>query len=497
MKVLTRYLLRAHLGPFLFAFLALTGVILINTVARQLATLAGKGLPTDVILQFFVLSLPANIALTLPMAVLVSVLYTFSQLTAENEIAALKASGIDLRRIVLPVFLGAALLAGGMAWFNDSVLPEANHQWRQLMVDVGRKSPLFTLREQTINPIRTADGMSSYYLQAAHIDPNTSQMWDVVIYDVSTPRIGRTIYADSGVMAFNASRTDLLLRLYDGHLHEVSFDEPENFQRLAFQQQLLRMQGVGNELERQTGSAYRGDREMTAGMLQERIDTLARELNVVRDRAATRAVADLERVLGITPAAEEDEDTVGGAGAAGLTAEVAPSAGGPDYTRTGTAGTMFALNESLDQATATRYAAQELRSAQDQTAGLQRQIREFRVEIQKKWSIAAAALVFVLVGAPLALRFPRGGIGMVIAFSLAIFALYYVGLIGGETLADEGYVAPEIAMWGMNAIFAILGIIGFMRMGRETSTARGGGFGDWFRALAGAFGRRNPPERAP
>ncbi len=485
MKVLTRYLLRAHLGPFLFAFLALTGVILINTVARQLATLAGKGLPTDVVFQFFLLSLPANIALTLPMAVLVSVLYTFSQLTAENEIAALKASGIDLRRIVLPVFLVAALLAGGMAWFNDSVLPEANHQWRQLMVDVGRKSPLFTLREQTINPIRTADGMSSYYLQAAHIDPNTSQMWDVVIYDVSTPRIGRTIYADSGVMAFNASRTDLLLRLYDGHLHEVNFDEPENFQRLAFQQQLLRMQGVGNELERQTGSAYRGDREMTAGMLQERIDTLARELNVVRDRAATRALADLERVLGITAAAEEDT-----AGAA-----LAPSAGGGVTQSSGISAAMTGLRYSTNPVDATRYAAQELRSAQDQSAGLQRQIREYRVEIQKKWSIAAAALVFVLVGAPLALRFPRGGIGMVIAFSLAIFALYYVGLIGGETLADEGYVAPGIAMWGMNAIFAVLGIIGFMRMGRETSTARGGSFADWFRGLTGVFSRRSQSAR--
>jgi lipopolysaccharide export system permease protein len=78
MNLFTRYLLRAHIGPFFFAFVALTGVILINTLAKEMAGLAGKGLPVSVVLEFFILSLPANIALTMPMAVLVAVLYTFS-----------------------------------------------------------------------------------------------------------------------------------------------------------------------------------------------------------------------------------------------------------------------------------------------------------------------------------------------------------------------------------------------------------------------------------
>ncbi|MBA2671233.1 MAG: LptF/LptG family permease, partial [Gemmatimonadetes bacterium] len=86
MKVLTRYLLKAHLGPMLFAFVALTGVILINTIAKEMASLAGKGLPLELVGEFFLLSLPANIALTLPMSVLVAVLYTFSNMASENEI---------------------------------------------------------------------------------------------------------------------------------------------------------------------------------------------------------------------------------------------------------------------------------------------------------------------------------------------------------------------------------------------------------------------------
>ncbi len=420
MKVLTRYLLKAHIGPFLFAFLALTGVILINTLARQLASLAGKGLPLDIVLQFFVLSLPSNIALTLPMAVLVSVLYTFSQLSADNEIMALKASGVDLRRLVLPLVMAGALITGGMIWFNDRVLPESNHQWRELMVDIGRKSPLFTLREQTINSIRTGDGMSRYYLRAGRISPNSNRMHDVTIYDISNPRVGRTIYADSGRMAFNQSRTDLYLTLFDGHLREVDLNEPQSFQRVGFSQQVMKMAGVGNELDRQTDSEFRGDREMTIAMMSGRIDTLRAEL-------------------------AEVETMVQG--------DLPPSAGG-------------------------------VSSAAERTSALDRQIRELQVETQKKLSIAAATLVFVLLGAPLALRFPQGGVGMVIAFSLGIFALYYVGLIGGEELADRGYVTPLGAMWAMNALLTVVGLWGLFRMGREQGSGRGGDRFGWLRRRA-------------
>ena len=443
MKILTRYLLRAHLGPFLFAFAALTGIVMINTIAQRLAGLAGKGLPLSVISRFFMLSLPSNVALTFPMAVLVAVLYTFTQLAAENEITALKASGIDLKRLVVPLLVVGIGITAGMVYFNAEVLPESNHRWRPLMVDIGRKSPLFTLQEQVLNPLQTGDGRSRYYLQAARIYPGTNRLRDVVIYDVSSPEISRTIYADSGRMAFNAERTDLFLRLFDGHLREVSFSEPETFQRLEFERQILRMPGVGNKLEIQEGSGYRGDREMTAAMLHSRIDTLRAEMRGVGREAHETAVQDLERVLG-------REKRV-------------------------PAGAAVPTNPALRA----REIAAQLRSAAAQTSSLERQIREYQVEVQKKYSIAAAALVFVLIGAPLGVRFPRGGVGMVMAISLVVFALYYVSLIAGEALGDEGIVPPVVAMWGMNGIFAALGLWGLSRMGSELSTARGGGWGEW------------------
>ena len=61
-------------------------------------------------------------------------------------------------------------------------------------------------------------------------------------------------------------------------------------------------------------------------------------------------------------------------------------------------------------------------------------VNQSAVELHKKFAISVACTVFVLVGAPIALRFPRGGVGLVIGVSLVIFGIYYVGLIAGEAL---------------------------------------------------------------
>ncbi len=103
---------------------------------------------------------------------------------------------------------------------------------------------------------------------------------------------------------------------------------------------------------------------------------------------------------------------------------------------------------------------------------------QYEVEIHKKFSLAVACIVFVLLGAPIALRFPRGGVGLVIGASLGVFALYYVCLIAGESFADDGVLPPWVAMWGANLVFTAVGLVLFARMGRESSTARGGDLDD-------------------
>ncbi len=102
----------------------------------------------------------------------------------------------------------------------------------------------------------------------------------------------------------------------------------------------------------------------------------------------------------------------------------------------------------------------------------------YEVEIQKKFALAAAGFVFLLLGAPIALRFPRGGVGLTIGVSLVVFALYYVGLIAGESLARRGIVPPFLSMWGANIIFTTLALWMLSRMGKENTSGRGGDLRD-------------------
>jgi lipopolysaccharide export system permease protein len=105
-------------------------------------------------------------------------------------------------------------------------------------------------------------------------------------------------------------------------------------------------------------------------------------------------------------------------------------------------------------------------------------LNQYDVEIQKKFALAVACVIFVLLGAPIALRFPRGGVGLVIGVSLGVFALYYVALIAGESAANAGYLPPVVAMWAANAIFGAAGLALLARMGQEGATSRGGDMGE-------------------
>ncbi|MGH7463541.1 MAG: LptF/LptG family permease [Longimicrobiales bacterium] len=471
MRILTRYLFRSHLGPFVFALATLTGILFVNTIARRFENLAGKGLPTSVILEVFALSLPHILALTLPMAVLVSVLYAFSQLAGENEITALKASGTNLIRMIMPLVFAAFLFALFMLWFNDRVLPDANSRLKALTADIGAKTPTILMKEQVVNRIQTGNYQLKYWIKPGRIDDATRMMYDLVIYDLSDTRQSRTVYADSGHLTLNPAQTDMMVTLYDGVTHESDQLQPAQLQRLSFSEQRIEMKGVGTQLHR-SATQYRSDREMSVAMLHAVVDTARAELATVR--ADGRRIS--SRVL---------EHMLAGPAAARIAFGDAPSSGRYDPVD-------LPPEMSVDEVT--YRAAIEARRISNNAKTLEDRINQYQVEIHKKFAIPFSCIIFVLIGAPLAVRFPRGGVGMVIAASLAIFGIYYMSLIGGEKLADRGTIAPFWGPWAPNLLFGAIALWALSRIGRETATTRGGGAGDiWIgiRALfTGAFLRR-------
>ena len=451
MKILTRYVIRAHIGPFLFAFIALTGLIFLNAVATRLDDLAGKGLELAVIGEFIALSLPHVVALTLPMSILVAALYAFSQLTANNEVAAVAAGGIHPLRLILPLIGAGAVLGGVVYGFNDRILPESNHRLSSLLTDIGRKSPTFELREEVINEIDT-DGGSRYFLRSSSIDPRTNELTEVTIFDMSETGDLRTITAERGHMAFTPDLRDLVLTLEDGVVFEVTDDRPGVFQRLNYANQVLPLRGVVQELERQSREGARSDREMTVGMLRGEVEASRTQMSTIEEANLATSREAVEIALGRSP--EEARSLAAGAGGEPPTEDERAGAPLAPLTLTSSAASEIRIHRA-------RWDVFRLAAARD------------LVEIHKKYALALACIIFVLLGPPLAMRFPQGGAGMVIAASVLIFFLYWMGLIGGERFADDGQVDPIVAMWASNAVLLSLAFMLLWNVGDRISTNRG------------------------
>jgi lipopolysaccharide export system permease protein len=518
-KILSRYVLKEHAGPLTFALTSLTSLLLLNYIARNFGELVGKGLPWHVIAEFFILSIPFTFAMTLPMAVLVAVLYAFSRLASENEITAMRASGIGMTRLTIPILIAASFLAVGMIAFNDQVLSRSNHRLAMLQRDIFRTRPTFALKEQVINTLQEG----RLYLRAGRIERGSSHMKEVVVYDLSDPTRRRTIIADSGEIGFAANRKDLFMTLYDGVMQEVPTQDLGQLTRLFYKRDRIRVVGVGSQFEESRMQQGKSDREMTICEMTTAV-LAAEKRRDIAGHDYKRIEAEAARARG-----REANDpptwtfkrptTLGGlycsllarVGAAGVReAQAATPQGRASRVEGRDSATVARQNGASRPIVATPrpttpYPRPSTLDARSSTPGIdsveahlfmsrlddareQMEMHEktrdrYLVEIHKKFSLAVACVVFVLVGAPIALRFPRGGVGLVIGVSLGIFALYYVGLIAGEALADRSIISPFWGMWGANVIMAVLGLILTARMGREGETARGGDFGDMLETI--------------
>jgi len=465
MTILTRYIIRSHLGPFLFTFSLLTGLLFVNAVAQRLDDLAGKGLPKEVIFEALILSLPHTIALTLPMAVLPAVLYTFSELAANSEIVAMSGGGVRPRKLFMPAMFVGVVLTGITFFFNDRVLPEANHRLKNIHVAIRHKSPTFQLRERVVNVI---EGKGGLYLRADAIDPVSSELTGVVIYDMSRQGIRRTTYADRGRMRMNDSFTDLQLRLYDGRVYEVRNNEFGAFQRTAFDQQVYMLRGVSDVFE-DTDLDHRSDREMSVAMLWDSASYRTVLLDSIRAESRRGTLDAVQRALGHVPASGEP----------GMFSK-----------------TPLRLEPRLPPDDITRMVRVDADTRVSRSEMLRSQANRYGVEIHKKLVIASACMIFVLIGMPVGVRFPRGGISMVIVVSAVVISIYQYGLSTGEDWADRNLATPFWSMWSPSLVCIVIGMFLATRIGRWTASARDSGWRElWLELRNGVrrLGARRDP----
>jgi lipopolysaccharide export system permease protein len=430
MKIFHRYIFREHVFPFLMALLVLLFVLLTNFLLRAVDRFLGKGLGLGIIVEYVALNMAWIAALAVHMAVLVATLMTFGRLSHDNEITAMRTSGISYASILRPALLFGTLICLLLVYFSNQILPEANHHARLLSGDINRKRP-----DLAIEVGYFVDDLPSYGMLVRGREGDVFK--DILIYSKDNHNSQMTIFADRGTM--QSIDDAVLLFLEDGEIHELALPEYEEYRRLKFKRHRIVVPVDNLYLERRE-SELRGDREMNLTMMRARIGEYRNKMATVTNRVA-------KRIISQTPYTVLDDvsEQQAMAAVARWQKVVADSVG-------------------LSKQDSTRL----MRRVSTLQRGLvgdfnlyksyQKGINRYRVEMHKKFSIPFACIAFILVGAPVGMMARRGGFAVAMALSLGFFVVYWAALIAGEELADRGLVSPFLSMWGANILLLFSGV---------------------------------------
>jgi lipopolysaccharide export system permease protein len=431
-RLLRSYILRLHLVPFLLGFGVVTFILVMDVLFDYLDLMVNRGVAPAVVAQLFVLSLGYIVALSVPCAVLVAVLMTFGQLSQDNEINALRSSGVHIGSILVGPLLASALLAVGLTLFNNNVLPESNHAFANLLIDIGRMRPTVKLQEGVF-----ITEFAGYNMLVQSVNGRTNEMRGITIYQLNPGAPPTTILARRGFLSYTPDGRTAVLELRDGEIHDIPADEggTRKYRRLVFKTHVINIQGAGGILERTVRNA-RSDREMSAHALLEQ--RAAMEEQYARSREASRTR--LESLAGRTP----------------------PEKVGWRERLAALWGRLRGL-DPIDRLMPGRSSLHdEIEAWKVERDAYRRRIAGLSVEIHKKFSLPAACVVFVLLGAPIGMRVRRAG--PAVAFlSVAFFLFYWLCLIGGEELANRLIIPSWLAMWLPNLVLGALGAYGTLR----------------------------------
>ncbi|MBL8026654.1 MAG: LptF/LptG family permease, partial [Fibrobacteres bacterium] len=392
-----------------------------------------KGLSVFDVLNLFILNMAWMVALSLPMAVLISTLIAYGRMAGDNEIVAFKAAGIHPIKVIAPSIIISMIVGAGLVWFNDRVLPEANHKAAALITDISQRKPVAFIEEGYV-----IESFPGYRLLIGRISPLSGELHDVRIYHRDRDKQTLT-FAEKGRLDYLNSGTIVKLTLYNGESHQEGGNAPDDYFRTIFKEQSVYLDNETSQ-NNIAGDHMRGDREMSVKMMNEKIKTFKSD--------AERERQEIKKLMETTPSRKIDS-------LAGVAETAHFSFGNISY-----AAQQNCYNEE-------RRRQLQLERHSFYLANSERQISKYGVEIHKKFSIPVACLVFALIGAPLGIMARTGGLGAGSFYSIAFFVIYWIFLIGGETLADNMIVPPWLAMWSPNLIVGGIGGWLLVRMIKE------------------------------
>lgn len=449
-KIIHRYILRNFLKTFAITFFVSLFVLVMQFMFHYADDFIGKGAGLAPIMKLFFYSALSLVPLSLPLSILLGSLMTFGNLGERLELLSMKAAGISLFRIMLPLIILVGTLSIGSYFFADKVLPIAQVKMWTLVFSIREKNPELNIPEGSF--YSDIDGINMYVREK-----KDGYMQDVVIYDLSNgfENMG-IILADRGKLDMSSDKTYLLLTLYDGESFEnMTEGGRENYsserdiipyRRESFSKKEIIIDFNSNFaevsssfLEGQYVSKDSKELKYAIDSIQHRVDSITidntrRQQHAYFESTTTNKIA--EAALDTTNLHNKE--------------------------------TFYDFYASLDSARHLRVVEMaqarctsinnDVNYQKATTDWLNSELRIHGIEWHKKLTLAFACFIFLFIGAPLGAIIRKGGMGMPIVTSTILFIVYYIIDNTGYKMAREGIWEVWQGMWLSPSILLPIGI---------------------------------------
>lgn len=460
-------------------------IVLMQFLWKSIEDLVGKGLSVGVICELFFYAALSMVPTALPLAVLLASLMVFGNLGEKFELTAMKASGISLFRIMRPLIVFMAFLAVGAFFFQNDVLPIAKTKMWTLLFSVRQKSPEVEI------PVRSFyDQIPNMNLYTESKNPETGMLYGMILYDLSRGYDNtRVILADSGRFNFTEDKTRLFLHLYSGEMFENMRDNSMGasssrympFRREHFDDKQIYFPFDANFNRIDEGgmrSQYIGQ---NVRQLMHSIDSIGREVDSVGTQYATE---------------------IRNAPYFGLTRTITRRQ--PDGTFENIERPQVALDQPIDidsiitargPSLQKSYLTQALAKAKRQkqeymyrSLALSEQAKLMRrhdIEMQRKFTLSFACIIFFFIGAPLGAIIKKGGLGMPLVISVLLFIVYFLIDNAGYKMARDGKMPVWEGIWLSSFVLLPMGVFFTYKAVGDSAVFNMDAYRNFFRRLIG------------
>ena len=443
MRLLTRYILKQLLMPFIFSLLIIIFVLFTQFLLRAIDRFIGKGLDIGTIFEYLFLNLGWIAALSVPMAVLVAALMSFGQFSEDNEITAMRASGISFNTILRPAILFGLTISAVLILFNSFIMPEMNFKARMLSGDIYRKRP-----DLNIEPGYFMDDLPSYSMIIRDKEGDTLK--DVRIFSKGSGQTQTSIHSKTGELS--TIDDAIVLDMFDGEIHELDTRDFGNYRRIEFDKHKITIAADDLFLNRRDTTS-RSDREMTVPMIFVKRENISKRIDIVNSRIG-RAF----KRTGLDSIVPLDFDE----------SQIILS----EFKESYNLDSLITQDEKYKKEKDIGITERQLRNEYNLLRSYIKSSNKYEVELHKKFSLPAACILFVMTGASLGVLFRKGGFTIAVGLSFGFFLIYYILMIVGEDLADRNIVSPVIGVWSPNAILLIISMYLILHTVKEQAPLR-------------------------